>query len=168
MRKIESEFLDEYKGLDKIFCDAFECKNGVSEYISRMEEASETYTALIDGWKDDYKLLKHLRWLRNKISHEAGDTECGKEDLDDLKAFKKRVIRGKDPLAELAKLKKKIAPKKGRSAVKSGPSAAKAGSAAAKKGAYLEREEGFGLGKALIWTAVIAVVIYAVYMFFGR
>ncbi len=105
MRTVEVEFLEDYKSLDNILKDAYHSETGVSTYIETMEGCADEGSEHVKGWKDDYYLLKRLRWLRNVISHEAGNSECEDEDLDRLKDFKERVLSGEDPLVLLHKKK---------------------------------------------------------------
>lgn len=65
----DNEFFEEYKRLEHLCSDMYSCKNGVSQYIEDMESRSPRETSLISSWYTDYKLLKHLRWIRNRIAH---------------------------------------------------------------------------------------------------
>jgi len=94
------KFLDLYKSFDNIIKDSFNSDTGVTEYINRMEDKMETGSEKVSGWKDDYYLLKHLRWLRNQITHESGQSECDQQDLQDLREFRERLLSCKDPLAQ--------------------------------------------------------------------
>ena len=61
--------------------------------------------------------------MRNKIAHEAGDTQISEDkDLDAVCAFRDRVIRGKDPITLLNKAKKAAKPAASRSSSVSGKS----------------------------------------------
>lgn len=100
MKRIEVQFLDTYKELDKICGSLFNVKNGVSEYIATMEKCANAGNDKIKDWQKNYKLLKHLRWIRNKIAHEE-ESPCTKEDLQDLKYFIKLVKTEKDPISLL-------------------------------------------------------------------
>ncbi|MCQ2553605.1 MAG: hypothetical protein MJ150_04805 [Clostridia bacterium] len=108
MKKLEIEFFDEFRKVESVLNDRFDCKNGVSEYINRMSENQSTGEKKVPTWKDDFKTLKHLRWVRNQIAHnsEAEDI-CKKEDLKDIKEFRKSIETEKDPLSQIARKKKK-------------------------------------------------------------
>lgn len=101
MNNLDMKFFDTYKRLDKIMQDIFSCNNGVSAYIEEMEKFDYIGKTIVSCWKDDYYTLKHLRWLRNKIAHEADDNNsfCKNEDLKELNDFYKRILNGTDALA---------------------------------------------------------------------
>lgn len=100
MKRIEIKFLDKYKELDKLCGAFFNVKNGVNEYIETMEKCAKAGNETIKDWHKSYKLIKHLRWIRNKIAHEE-ESPCTKQDLDDLKYFIKLVKTEKDPISQL-------------------------------------------------------------------
>lgn len=87
MTKLEIEFLEEYKRLDKLCQDMLSSLSGVSEYINRMESFYKDGSYYIDDWNESYKTLKHLRWLRNKIVHNIDESDCSFEELEALKYF---------------------------------------------------------------------------------
>ena len=109
MKKLEIEFFDEFRKVETILNERFNCKSGVSEYINRMSEKQSIGEKKVPTWKDDFKTLKHLRWVRNQIAHnsEAEDI-CKKEDLKVLKEFHKALDLGKDPLSLIARKKKAV------------------------------------------------------------
>ena len=111
MQKIEIEFLDEYKKLDKLCQDMYAASQGVTEYINRMEVLSNEGRYLIDKWNTDYYTLKHLRWLRNTIVHNLEETDCSLEDLQSLKEFYQQILNRKDSLALLYMMKQKLSTK---------------------------------------------------------
>ena len=51
-------------------------------------------------WNDEYRQLKHIRWLRNQIVHSTGSVECSQSDLDWLKGFHNRLLTQQDLLAK--------------------------------------------------------------------
>ena len=105
MTNDDVEFLDEYKRLDAVCSDMFSCRNGVSQYIKEMENQSCRGKYEILSWDDDCKLLKHLRWVRNKIVHESFDYEvCESSDIDAVVNFYERIISESDPLSLLRKI----------------------------------------------------------------
>lgn len=99
MKKLEMEFFDEYKKLDVTLKNKYSTKTGVTSYIENMERFSDG-EGLVPSWREDYKALKHYRWLRNKLAHEASeDVDLNKSDLAGLKKFFANVSKNKDPYA---------------------------------------------------------------------
>ena len=91
-------FMAAYKRLDKL------CKEtngiGVTGYIEDMEKNSAA-SFRVPGWSDDYKQLKHYRWVRNQISHEDNAEEenmCEPGDTEWLEDFRSRIMNQTDPL----------------------------------------------------------------------
>ena len=54
----------------------------------------------ITEWNDEYRQLKHIRWLRNQIVHSTGSVECTQSDLEWLKGFHNRLLTQQDLLAK--------------------------------------------------------------------
>ena len=83
-RKTEKKniaFMDLYKTVDGSIKDRLGSSEGVSEYIRRMDAAGDC-SSKVDVWKQDYRMLKHLRW-----AHGARvDMECSQ------RIFKLKVI----------------------------------------------------------------------------
>ncbi len=112
-------FFDEYKSLDRLCKDILESENGVTEYIERMER-EERGKMIVADWERDYKKLKSMRYLRNRIAHEDGINEsdvCSPSDTSWVMQFQDRIMAEEDPLTVLynydASLKKeKSKPKK--------------------------------------------------------
>ena len=112
-------FFDEYKSLDRLCKDILESENGVTEYIERMEK-EERGKMIVADWERDYKKLKSMRYLRNRIAHEDGVKEsdvCSPSDTSWVMEFQNRIMAEEDPLTVLynydASLKKeKPQPKK--------------------------------------------------------
>ena len=165
MTKLETDFLDEYKRTDNMIKGAYSCQNGVSEYISMMEKSPGNRAALISSWNADYKMLKHLRWLRNRIAHDTGSTELKASDLDDLKGFRKRFLKGQDPLALSGELKKTSDSKKTSSKASSAGRKAD-GSSAGGNGTGMSEKKPFPWKNVLI-GALAAFVIYMIITYFG-
>ena len=99
------EFQEAYKRLDKLCKECFASKDGVTEYIRIMESEylGEKY---VPTWKIDLKELKHIRWVRNQLSHEVGTLQsdiCSQNDLNYVEYFYKKIIERNDPLALLRK-----------------------------------------------------------------
>ena len=96
-------FFDEYKSLDRLCKDILESENGVTEYIERMER-EERGKMIVADWERDYKKLKSMRYLRNKIAHEDGVTEsdvCSPSDTSWVMEFQDRIMAEEDPLTVL-------------------------------------------------------------------
>ncbi len=107
MNSLELEFFEEYKKVDAICKDMYSTEQGVGSYLENMDETPCSIRYKIKEWSDDYRKLKHMRWLRNKIAHENSFVGCTSGDLDWIKNFHARLINRQDPLAVAYKLKKK-------------------------------------------------------------
>lgn len=99
------EFQEAYKSLDKLCRECLSSYDGVSGYIRLME--SEWYgEQYVSTWNSDLKKLKHVRWVRNQLSHEVGTLEsniCSQFDLEFVDDFYERIMNTTDPLAILRK-----------------------------------------------------------------
>lgn len=94
------ELLDEYKYVDKICREMFGTEKGVTAYIEQLDETPVTVRYWITEWNNEYRQLKHIRWLRNQIAHSTGYVECTQYDLDWLKYFHNRLLTQQDLLAK--------------------------------------------------------------------
>lgn len=103
MNKLEVKFFDEYKFVDNICRDMFRSNQGVTEYIKQMEVMDAEGSRSVVNWREKYKKLNHLRWLRNKIAHESGAPDLTENDLIELQNFHNQLLKQVDPLAELWK-----------------------------------------------------------------
>lgn len=99
MNAVHINFLEEFKYVDKVCREMYNAPNGVSAYIEQMDSAPMAVRYRIAGWDDDYRRLKHIRWLRNQIAHNTEYVECTQADLDWLKTFHNRLLTQQDPLA---------------------------------------------------------------------
>lgn len=108
MTKVEIEFLEEYKRLDRLCQDMLSTLQGVSEYINRMELLFEQGEEFVDEWTINYKMLKHLRWLRNRIVHSVEETECSLKEIEMITNFYHQILIQQDPLALLYKINQKL------------------------------------------------------------
>ena len=102
------EFQEEYKRLDRLCKDYLSSNEGVSEYIKQMESTSWNNRRYVRTWEDDYRQLKHVRWVRNQLAHEVGTLDsgfCTEEDLIWVKTFHDRIINGNDPFTIMRKEK---------------------------------------------------------------
>lgn len=99
MNSIESELFDEFKFVDKICREMFNAEKGIGAYLYQMEMTPMSVNCRIPQWENDYKKLKHIRWIRNQLAHETGYVECTAEDVNWLKDFHRRLLNQQDPLA---------------------------------------------------------------------
>lgn len=104
MESLDNEFFETYKRLDKLCREIFDCQNGVSEYISQMENTPKGRNK-VASWDSDYKALKHLRWLRNRIAHDTTEGSISKQD-DILwaESFYNRIMKQEDPFSQLRRM----------------------------------------------------------------
>ena len=100
MDAIQIEFLEEYKYVDEICRDMLGTEKGVTAYIEQLDETPMTVRYWIVEWNDEYRQLKHIRWLRNQIAHSTGSVECSQADVDWLKGFHNRLLTQQDLLAK--------------------------------------------------------------------
>ena len=92
-------FMQSYKHLDMLLKDMNGI--GISGYINEMDNYPEGRYEVHD-WTNDYKGLKHYRWIRNQIVHERDASEENMTDDEDtlwIDSFYNKVIRQQDPLA---------------------------------------------------------------------
>ena len=100
--QVAIDFLEEYKSLDKLCKDALSSNEGVTEYLRKMEKVPSWVQNKVANWQEEYRALKHLRWVRNKLTHEVGALTsgiCTEEDLKRVTEFKAKMLRLEDPLA---------------------------------------------------------------------
>ena len=119
MLNINIVFLEEYKRLDSLLKDFSEGDEaGVTKYINQMDITPMDKQLLVESWYYDYKALKHLRWVRNKLAHDEGSLDeelCTEDDINWLKGFYQRILDKDDPFSiieEKSKPKKAEKPKK--------------------------------------------------------
>ena len=102
MTQEDNAFFEEYKRLDRLCSDMYSTPGGVSQYILDMENHFFEGAWLVDNWKQTYGELKHLRWVRNKIAHEAaGSSISCDHDLKILHRMTANILRQEDSLALL-------------------------------------------------------------------
>lgn len=100
MKKADITFFEEYKKLDKLCGDKYSFEKGVSGYIEKMESIYREGEAAVSVWKYEYKTLKHLRWVRNRIAHTASTERiCEKQDIKQVRELYGRILKNKDALA---------------------------------------------------------------------
>ena len=116
----------------------------------------------MNGWKDDYYTLKHYRYIRNQIAHDAyADEEnmCSKEDEEWLESFHRRIMTQTDPLALYQKT---LSPQKHESSQRQKPQAAQTHYTSSQPPNLNKRFHSFGLAVFMI-LAVILFAIIAIY-----
>ena len=106
MRELNIDFLELYKKVDRFIRDAYGSEDGVSEYIRQMEDFY--FGAMyVSSWEIDHDMLKRLRWIRNKLSHEIDFNAeiLKKTDYEWLKEFSTRLLSVNDPLTVMNRAK---------------------------------------------------------------
>ncbi len=104
-------FMRAYKHLDNLCRDT----NGIglSGYIEDMER-NHIAAFRVEGWENDYRQLKHYRWVRNRITHEDNadeDNMCKDGDVEWLEDFYSRMMNQTDPLSLARKASAPPAPR---------------------------------------------------------
>lgn len=100
MQDIDLEYLNEYKFVEKI-CNDMYGDRGISAYIEIMENTTNSEKFFIHNWDNYYKMLKHLRWLRNQVAHETSSYEVTNQDIKNIKQIHNDLLTVQDPLALL-------------------------------------------------------------------
>lgn len=103
MDNIILEFLEVYKCLDELCKQVLSSDRGISVYIDEMNQESQA-CMVVACWREDYKQLKKMRWIRNKLVHEPNsfqEISIGIEDIEWLKNFRSRILKGADSLSLL-------------------------------------------------------------------
>ena len=108
MRELNIRFLEEFKIVDRFIKDSFGTSEGVSEYIRQMEAVTVGGHRYVKTWEADYRMLKHVRWVRNQLVHEVGydSTLCEQGDYQFIKLFGERLCACEDPISLMAKAEK--------------------------------------------------------------
>ena len=106
------EFMELYKAVDAFIKNRFGTEDGASEYIRRLEKvlggAAQNKTrqsGTAEDARQDFRMLKHLRWVRNMLAHEASyTTQLLKEgDMEWLEDFYRKLRRSADTLSLMKK-----------------------------------------------------------------
>lgn len=105
MNNMEKTFFEEYIKLDNLCKDLLNSNRGVSSYIDEMEQTSGFDKRLVSSWDSDYKMLKHIRWVRNDIAHDNGQSECNENDIAFARKFYQRIMQQQDPFSMINKKK---------------------------------------------------------------
>jgi len=105
MTKLNDEFMEAYKQLDKICREMYSNEKGLTTYINEME--SQRNGALhISSWNTTLHKLKKYRHIRNAYVHEVGTSAseiCTMDDINWLNAFYVDILQSRDPLAQYRK-----------------------------------------------------------------
>lgn len=160
MQALDNEFFEAYKRLDRLCSDIYGCRNGVSQYIEDMDEASYLGQLAVSLWEQAYKTLKHLRWVRNQIAHDSGQILiCDESDIQDVNDFYDDIMSGRDPLAQLRRYREDRATVK-KTARRAEPSAMPTVSSYADAARPTRRRAGRFAVAILILAGTVAVIVY--------
>ena len=99
MNETETRFIEQYKKIEAELNRRFVTKRGVTEYINRMESTEQELRYRVPTWRKELRSLKHLRWLRNRIVHDEGETDCEEFDVIETEDFYAKLLCGLDPLS---------------------------------------------------------------------
>lgn len=101
MNKIENDFFEAYKRLEKICIEMYGAEKGVTSYIDDMKDKPLSACRNIPYWESDLKRLKKLRHKRNNLAH-ANDSlnveDVTQNDIDWIEDFYNRILNRTDPL----------------------------------------------------------------------
>ena len=105
MSRLNDEFMEAYKSLDKICREMFHGDKGVTAYIDKMQSIhnGEKY---VSSWNVTLRRLKELRHIRNNYAHEIGTIYtdiCTQADIDWLNDFYDSIRHTEDARAEYRK-----------------------------------------------------------------
>lgn len=109
MMQMNYEFLETYKCLDKVCCEIYSDRKGISSYIDDMKTVSLYESRLINNWNYDLSNLIRLRYLRNQLTHECGTWDLDlltQSDIQWLREFYSRIMKQSDPLSVLRRARK--------------------------------------------------------------
>ena len=92
-----------YKSVDVRIRERFGTADGVSEYIRRLEQLPQSAKAgsRLACIRQDHRMLKHLRWARNMLAHEASysDEILKDGDMEWLDVFSRELRQSRDILS---------------------------------------------------------------------
>lgn len=101
MDNLNLQFFEAYKELDEMCKQVLSSNRGVSAYIDEMEKEGHVY---VENWEKDYRQLKKMRWIRNRLAHETNVFEediITAQDIEWLKLFRTRIMELADPFSLL-------------------------------------------------------------------
>lgn len=125
MLYLNTDFLEEFKHLDKICREIYGEESGITGYIDDMKGVARCESRDIEDWNHDLNTLIELRHIRNRLSHEVGTMNmqmCTQEDIDWLRDFYSRILNRTDPVALLNSPQNNRASEKSTAAVQSAAS----------------------------------------------
>ena len=96
-------FLEAYKRLDELCKQIFSAEIGVSRYLEEMEKEING-SFYVRNWEKDYNRLKHMRWVRNQLAHDADSFKknlVNSKDIEWITQFQSRIINCTDPFSLL-------------------------------------------------------------------
>lgn len=102
MRKVNQDFFEEYKRLDKLCGEIYYVSCGITSYIDNMKNEAWYGNQYILNWEKDLKNLIRLRHTRNYLAHTEGafdEKVCTQEDIEWLQNFYKRILSQSDPIS---------------------------------------------------------------------
>lgn len=124
MTSLDTELFNEFKRLDKLLKESRGTEHGVTDYIDDMKEIPLYESNRIPDWEQDLDRLWYCRHLRNKLAHDTVSENsplCDPDNVEFLKGFYARVMRGDDPLARLRKYRIQVREARARSAATTPP-----------------------------------------------
>ena len=91
--------MDLYKTVDNNLKNILGTDKGVTEYIGILEHKANG-SRCTPEIKQDLKMLKHLRWARNKLAHDVdyGTQILEQGDYEWLANFRKKIGKGRLPV----------------------------------------------------------------------
>lgn len=107
MNNMILEFLEAYKSLDELCKQILSSESGISRYIDEMSSEKQGHM-MVDCWEKDYKQLKKMRWIRNRLVHETNsfeDSLINMEEIEWLKNFRSRIMECTDPFSLLYQIR---------------------------------------------------------------
>ena len=167
MHWLDNDFFEAYKRLDKLCSDLCSAENGVSAYIAHMESKASHGRLLVPSWAADYKNLKHVRWVRNQIAHEADTLQISKPtDLSFVQDFHDRILSEEDPLTLFRKATAQQERKQGNRKPQNAPSHTPQTTQAPVQPP--RRADRLSLLLALLCMVLLVLVFFAICLMFSR
>ena len=105
MNNIILDFLEEYNSLDELCKQILSNEKGISAYINEMNKEQNNHSS-IACWENDYRQLKKMRGIRNRLVHESNSFQDNLVTIEDIKwlhTFYSRIINCTDPFSLLYK-----------------------------------------------------------------
>ena len=101
------ELFEAFKQLDRLCKEIYAQDKGVTAYIEDMQRQNDGWQ--VAGWQRDLERLKEVRHLRNQLAHDPyafQEDLCAPADVQYVKEFYQRILSGRDPLTQLATLRR--------------------------------------------------------------